>query len=793
MRGGKISRGGIRWSDRPDDFRTEILGLMQTQMSKNALIVPTGAKGGFVVKRQRPGIDFREAGKKAYTTLIRGLLDLTDNYVKDKVVRLPGIVNYDDHDPYLVVAADKGTAQFPDLANSVAAEYQFWLADAFASGGSNGYNHKQLGITAKGAWECVKRHFRERDKDIQSEPFTVVGIGSMDGDVFGNGMLLSPYIQLRAAISGQHIFIDPNPKNIEQAFNERQRLFDLPGSSWDDYQRGLISEGGGVYRRDAKNIPISSELKKWLKIRYRSLDGETLIRYLLYAQVDLLWFGGIGTYVKASTESSEDAGDRANDNVRIDACDIKACVVGEGANLGFTQKARIEYSLANGRINTDAIDNSAGVDISDHEVNLKIFLADLQKQKVIADYQQLFMQISPDVCAGVLANNYAQSLCLSLDRLRSIENVASFMQLAEHLEDSGLLDRQLESFPQNKVVKSRETPALTRPELAVLMASCKIRLKQHIQEQPTFLNDAIYDHYLWTYFPTQVVESYQNELLKHPLANEIKATLISSYIINQAGCSFLNIGVDKENSVMLDAVSCYLTFDRILDGLALRQAIYALDNQIDTDEQYDLLMSLENGLSELCQWAQVHQQQICPDAQTMESLDGYFRDYENYYAQNYGQNQELTKCLTDLQYKGVPEKLARRVIIISRIQDFPLLVAIASEIDQNITPILTLFETTKQFLGLTEIYQQLSKLPQHDYWERKVTRELCEDMKQSTAQLIKAMLVKQKTCTNYFDESTRKSNLAQYQQIQQQIKNTEPANILPYVALNKALEKLLGS
>ena len=403
------------------------------------------------------------------------------------------------------------------------------------------------------------------------------------------------------------------------------------------------------------------------------------------------------------------------------------------------------------------------------------------------------MQISPDVCAGVLANNYAQSLCLSLDRLRSIENVASFMQLAEHLEDSGLLDRQLESFPQNKVVKSRETPALTRPELAVLMASCKIRLKQHIQEQPTFLNDAIYDHYLWTYFPTQVVESYQNELLKHPLANEIKATLISSYIINQAGCSFLNIGVDKENSVMLDAVSCYLTFDRILDGLALRQAIYALDNQIDTDEQYDLLMSLENGLSELCQWAQVHQQQICPDAQTMESLDGYFRDYENYYAQNYGQNQELTKCLTDLQYKGVPEKLARRVIIISRIQDFPLLVAIASEIDQNITPILTLFETTKQFLGLTEIYQQLSKLPQHDYWERKVTRELCEDMKQSTAQLIKAMLVKQKTCTNYFDESTRKSNLAQYQQIQQQIKNTEPANILPYVALNKALEKLLGS
>ena len=421
---------------------------MQTQISKNALIIPTGAKGGFVLKMN--GLKFsppitsretKEAGKKAYITLMRGLLDLTDNYTDNKVVRLPYIVSYDDPDPYLVVAADKGTAKFSDIANAVSADYQFWLGDAFASGGSHGYDHKALGITARGAWKCVQRHFRESGKDIQNEAFTVVGIGSMDGDVFGNGMLLSPYIRLLAAFSGQHIFIDPNPHNSDAPFNERKRLFELSGSSWNDYDRSLISEGGGVYLRSDKDIPVSSALKKWLGIRYKSLDGESLIRYLLAAPVELLWLGGIGTYIKAGTEKHEEVGDRSNDNVRVDAANLGAGVVGEGANLGFTQKARIEYSLRGGRINTDAVDNSAGVDTSDHEVNLKILLTGLQKKNIIADYQPLFISMTAEVCRQVLANNYAQSLCLSLDQLRSADNSAVFLQLAERLEAAGFLDR----------------------------------------------------------------------------------------------------------------------------------------------------------------------------------------------------------------------------------------------------------------------------------------------------------------------------------------------------------------
>ncbi|MEQ1740078.1 MAG: NAD-glutamate dehydrogenase domain-containing protein, partial [Methyloglobulus sp.] len=543
LRGGKISRGGIRWSDRIDDFRTEILDLMQTQINKNALIIPTGAKGGFVVKGNGARQDFKEAGKKAYVTLMRGLLDLTDNYHDDAIVSPEEIVTHDDPDPYLVVAADKGTAQFSDIANAVAAEYSFWLGDAFASGGSRGYDHKALGITARGAWLCVQRHFRELGKDIQQEAFTVIGVGSMDGDVFGNGMLLSPCIRLVAAFSGQHIFIDPNPSDSDAAFKERQRLFKSPGSTWNDYDRSLISEGGGVFSRSAKNIPVSVELKKWLGIRYKAIDGESLIRYLLVTPVELLWLGGIGTYVKASTEKHEEVGDRGNDNVRVNAADLGAKVVGEGANLGFTQKARIEYSLRGGCINTDAVDNSAGVDTSDHEVNLKILLTGLQKKAVIADYQALFIDMTEAVCQLVLADNVAQSLCLSLEQLRisenSAENSSVLLQVADRLEAAGFLDRSVESFAQSKEIRSRPGQVISRPELADLMAASKMYLSQQLQSQTTLLQAEYYDHYLLAYFPVQLCEPFEQHLYNHPLANEIKATVISNKIINQAGCGFL--------------------------------------------------------------------------------------------------------------------------------------------------------------------------------------------------------------------------------------------------------------
>jgi glutamate dehydrogenase len=798
LRGGKVSRGGIRWSDRPDDFRTEILGLMQTQISKNALIIPTGAKGGFILKKDGlkfsppiSNLETREAGKKAYITMIRGLLDLTDNYSDDKVVRLQNIVSYDDPDPYLVVAADKGTATFSDTANSVSADYQFWLGDAFASGGSNGYDHKALGITARGAWKCVQRHFRELGKDIQNETVTVVGIGSMDGDVFGNGMLLSPCIRLLAAFSGQHIFIDPDPSNNDAPFNERKRLFELPGSSWNDYERTLISKGGGVYLRSDKDIPVSSELKKWLGIRYKSLDGESLIRYLLSAPVDLLWLGGIGTYIKASTEKHEEVGDRSNDNVRVDANNLGAHVVGEGANLGFTQKARIEYNLRGGHINTDAVDNSAGVDTSDHEVNLKILLKGLQKKNIIADYQSLFISMTDEVCRQVLANNYAQSLCLSLDRLRSVDNPTIFLQLADRLEAAGFFNRVVESFPQTKTILSRSGQKITRPELAVLMAASKMYLTQQIQNQVVLLHDECCDCYLQAYFPDQVNEHYKNYLSAHPLASEIKATIVSNKIINQAGCSFLSLNNDSENGNILDHVGCYLTFDRVLDGDVLRLAIYALDNKMATDKQYHLLLQIEKMLAGFCRWALLHDKKIRPDAQTIDCYNRYLQDFENYFNQQ--DSIQLTQQLELYRQDGVPEELTQKMAFISNLNDFPFIVSLSAETATDFVTVFKLFDEITHYLGLSEIYEQLAKMPSHDHWEQKVSADLQTDIKRIIGLLINNILSnKFSTCAEYFDLPSEQQKINRYRRIYQEINTVLPVTLMPYIALTRELEKLVA-
>jgi glutamate dehydrogenase len=791
LRSGKISRGGIRWSDRPDDFRTEILGLMQTQISKNALIVPTGAKGGFVVKKNGSkfpsSLGTREAGKKAYLTLIHGLLDLTDNYIDDKVVQPQNIVCYDDPDPYLVVAADKGTAQFSDIANAVSAEYQFWLGDAFASGGSRGYDHKALGITARGAWECVKRHFREIGKDIQNEAFTVVGIGSMDGDVFGNGMLQSPFIRLKAAFSGSHIFIDPNPTDSAAVFNERKRLFELLGSSWDNYDRTLISAGGGVYPRSAKDIPVSAELKAWLGVRYKTLDGESLIRYLLAAPVELLWLGGIGTYVKAGAEKHEEVGDRANDNVRVNAADLGATVVGEGANLGFTQKARIEYSLRGGRINTDAVDNSAGVDTSDHEVNLKILLVGLQKKKLIADYQPLFISMTPDVCGLVLADNIAQSLCLSLEQLRCEEGSTVYLQLAERLETAGFFDRAEECFPSTKEVNSRSGQIITRPELAVLMAAGKMYLTQQIQDQSILLREECCNCYLHAYFPEQISKHYPGHLSDHPLAHEIKATLISNKIVNQAGCGFLSLDAGNEN--ILDHVTCYLTFDRVLDGDALRQAIAALDNTIAADKQYRLLIALENTLAGFCRWALLQGRKIRPNEQTLSCYRRHLKDYEQYFKNDCS---GFCEQAAHYQQDGIPDSLAFGMAFIASLNDFPLIVSLAAETEQDFVATLKLFNEITRYLGLNAINEQLAKMPMHDVWERKVLNELQEDMKRVTGRLIKTILAsKLETCADYFGRPERQDKISRYRRVYQEINSALPVNLFPYVALTKELEYLL--
>ena len=782
LRSGKISRGGIRWSDRPDDFRTEILGLMQTQVSKNALIVPTGAKGGFVVKKNgfKSAAGIKEAGKKAYLILIRGLLDLTDNYRDDQIVPPHNLVCYDDPDPYLVVAADKGTAQFSDMANAVSAEYRFWLGDAFASGGSQGYDHKALGITARGAWECVKRHFREIGRDIQREAFTVVGIGSMDGDVFGNGMLQSPCIRLLAAFSGSHIFIDPNPVDSEAAFAERRRLFCLPGSSWNDYDRALISPGGGVYVRAAKDIPVSAELKKWLGIRYKSLDGESLIRYLLAAPVDLLWLGGIGTYVKASTEKHEEVGDRANDNVRVNAADLGASIVGEGANLGFTQKARIEYALRGRRINTDAVDNSAGVDTSDHEVNLKIFLVGLQKKNLIADYQPLFISMTDAVCRLVLADNIAQSLCLSLEQRRCAENPADYLQLAERLDSAGFFDRAVECFPQSKKVMSRPGLVITRPELAVLMAASKMYLTQLIQDKAAVLQDACCNCYLQDYFPEQLGQHYAEQLSSHPLAVEIKATLVSNKIINQAGCSFLSVNENSENT--LDYVTCYLTFDRVLDGDSVRQAIAALDNSLLAEQQYQLLLQLENTLAGFCRWALLQGRKIRPDVQTIACYRRHLNDYRQYF------NVDFSEPLQD----GIPQTLALNMAFLTRLNDFPFIVSLAADTAQDFVATLKLFNEISGYLDVDKVSEQLANMPLHDVWERKVMNEVQEDIKRLIGQVVKAIQASQaETCADYFSRSNQAPKINHYRRIYQDVNNRLPVNVLPYIILTKELARLV--
>jgi len=794
LRGGKIARGGIRWSDRRDDFRIEILGLMQTQMSKNALIIPKGAKGGFIVKQSYQNrTDLQQAGKNAYIKLMRGLLDLTDNYVNDKVIRLPGIIPYDDDDPYLVVAADKGTASFPDIANRIAAEYKFWLHDAFASGSSTGYNHKSLGITARGAWESVKRHFRELGKDIQNEAFTVVGIGSMDGDVFGNGMLLSRHTRLLAAVSGQHIFIDPDP-DPEISYSERKRLFDLPGSSWADYNPELLSEGGGVYPRDAKNILISPVLKHWLGVRYRALDGESLIRYLLTVPVDLLWLGGIGTYVKASDETHEQAGDRRNDRVRVDALHIKANVVGEGANLGFTQKARIEYNLQGGKINTDAIDNSAGVDISDHEVNLKILFNDLHRNQQITNPQTLFKKISPDVCRAVLENNYKQSLCLSLDQIRCNERPELFMELAERLEAAGLLDRTMASFPDKKVVSSRQNHQLTRPELAVLLAASKLYLKQALLEQSHFIKADYCDRYLQAYFPLPIRERYAQHLNHHPLADNIKATWISNQLIDQSGCTFLHPDITQDNGKIVDFASCYLTFDRVIDAEDLRRAIYALDNKVAADVQYDLLIQLEKVLADFCHWSLLNGQATQPDTKTVACFSRYFAEYEKYFFEHY-QNLKDTGSLHQLdeyEQNGINHDLAMRFLLITHLNNFPFIVTLTLESKQNFLTVLQLFNESTEFLGLDKMNRRLAKISLHDQWERSTYNFLQDQFQRSTGNLVNAIIESGvHNCTEYFANNKSASSYKHYQQVYQSVCNEMTSSLLPYITLAKALDKLL--
>ncbi len=598
LRGGRVARGGIRWSDRREDFRTEVLGLMKSQMTKNAVIVPVGAKGGFVVKRP-PFEGGREAllaeGVACYTIMMSAMLDITDNLKPAGLVHPENVVRRDDDDPYLVVAADKGTATFSDIANGIAADYDFWLDDAFASGGSAGYDHKVMGITARGAWESVKRHFREMGRDIQSQDFTCVGIGDMSGDVFGNGMLLSRHTKLVAAFNHMHIFIDPDP-DAKRSFAERKRLFEMGRSSWTDYDAKLISKGGGIFERKAKSIKVTPEMRDALGLDAKSaLTPNELIRALLLAEVDLLWFGGIGTYVKSRDESHAEAGDRLNDSVRIDGRELGCKVIGEGANLGITQLGRIEYALAGGRVNADFIDNSAGVASSDHEVNIKILLGEVIEKGELTRKQRdrLLVQMTDELAEHVLMDNYRQSMALTHAEAQSaalLEESARFMR---SLERAGVLDRQVEYLPDEETIAERHAvgKGLTRPELSVLLAYGKMALYERILETD-IPDDPYLVHDVGLYFPKPLRKRFLAFVPHHRLRREITATYVTNSLINRAGPTFISDTAEKTGASDGDITKAYLITRQVFALPRMWADIEGLDNQIPAEVQTELTLSI---------------------------------------------------------------------------------------------------------------------------------------------------------------------------------------------------------
>ena len=607
LRGGKIARGGLRWSDRREDFRTEVLGLMKAQNVKNTVIVPVGSKGGFVLKKP-PTEGGRDAlmseGISCYGSFISGLLDITDNLNEIEVLPPPDVIRRDDDDPYLVVAADKGTATFSDIANGIAIQYGFWLGDAFASGGSVGYDHKGMGITARGAWESVKRHFREMGINTQAEPFTVVGIGDMAGDVFGNGMLLSKHIRLQAAFNHLHIFLDPNPDE-KTSFAERRRLFRKDRSSWTDYKPDLISKGGGVFSRQDKTIPLSREVRDWLGIEEEQLTPQALIRELLKAPVDLLWNGGIGTYVKASSESHADVGDMSNNALRVDGRDLRCKVIAEGGNLGCTQLGRMEYASCGGRINTDFIDNSAGVDTSDHEVNIKILLNQVIRAGELDEQSrnELLASMSDEVGELVVRSNYLQTQAITMMEKLSGPRLGSKQHFISVLEEEGLLDRHLEFLPDDEVLTDRRHrgEGLTRPELSVLLSYSKIRLYQQLLAS-NVPEDAYLSSELTRYFPVALQDRYADYMPGHRLKREIIATQVTNSLINRMGASFTLRMHEDTGADPAEVAKAYSIARVIFKAREFWVKVEDLDNKVSADLQTSAMLVMWNLLRQTTRW-----------------------------------------------------------------------------------------------------------------------------------------------------------------------------------------------
>jgi glutamate dehydrogenase len=740
LRGGKVARGGLRWSDRSDDFRTEVLGLMKTQMTKNAVIVPVGAKGGFIVKRPPEGREALRAYVEAqYKTFIRGLLDVTDNLVDGEAVHPDGLVIYDEADPYLVVAADKGTATFSDLANEIAAEYSFWLGDAFASGGTYGYDHKKEGITARGAWECVKRHFRELGVDIYQDPFTVVGIGDMSGDVFGNGMLYSDKLRLQAAFNHQHIFLDPDP-DPAASYQERKRLFALPRSSWDDYDRSVISEGGGIYLRSAKAIELSPQVKAMLGVEADTLSGQDLIRAILCMEVDLLWNGGIGTYVKCSLERHTEVGDSSNDAVRVDASELRAKVVGEGGNLGFTQLARIEYARAGGRINTDAIDNSGGVDMSDHEVNIKILLEPLVRSGDLSFKQRndLMREMTDEVSALVLRNNYMQSLCLSLAQPRSRKDVRLFESLQEYLAERGGLKPEQEFLPNRRVYdeRSRSGEGLMRPELAILLAYTKMGIYRRLLETD-FPDEPYFQHYLYEYFPGVLAQRFKTAIDGHPLKREIVATQFTNTVVDLLGITFVHRTLRDTGVTPVEVMRAALVALELVDVKPFLEGVFALDGRVAAEVQYQALGELVRAVEGIVHWILLSDLSTIPISDFVatyrEPLAALRTDFDALLPQRERALYEKRRDAAEAE--GFSAELAAAVATFDYLPSAVGVIEVARTTGVPLEHAAKAFYSLGDRLALGWLRDTLAELPAEDKWEKIALGGLIMELRRAQRQL----------------------------------------------------------
>ena len=725
LRFGKVARGGLRWSDRPQDFRTEILGLVKAQQVKNAVIVPVGAKGGFVPKRLPPPAD-RDAwlaeGTEAYRIFIRSLLELTDNLDGDAVVPPDMTVRHDGDDPYLVVAADKGTATFSDIANAISAEKHHWLGDAFASGGSQGYDHKKMGITARGAWEAVKRHFRELNTDIQTAPFTAAGVGDMSGDVFGNGMLLSPATKLIAAFDHRDIFIDPSP-DPAISFAERQRLFGLPRSSWQDYDKALISPGGGVFSRALKAIPLSAEARALLAFDKPEATPSEVMQAILKARVDLLWFGGIGTYIRASSEGDDQAGDRANDPIRITGADVRARVIGEGANLGVTQRGRIEAAQKGVRLNTDAIDNSAGVNTSDVEVNIKIALARPEREGRLTtdDRNSLLATMTDEVGALVLRNNYLQSLSLSLAERKGAAETGFLARLMQSLEQRSLLSRAVEFLPDDAVLaeRTRRGQSLTRPELAVLLAYAKLTLYHDLLDS-SVPDDPYLARELSRYFPPELLERFPDAIEYHRLRREIIATNLVNAIINRGGPACIVRLGDETGADPAKIVMAYVAVDETYGLSRLDDAIDALDSRIDGQLQLALYATVQDLLLSRMVWF-VRNVDFSAGLETIVArfkpgLRGIAAELDRALPED---SQTIRgRRRQDLIDAGVPADVAVEFADLDVLVAAPDIVTVAENTGRDIADAAATFFAAKASFRLDRVIAAARDIPANDYFDR---------------------------------------------------------------------------